>query len=346
MSYIGSFELDDTVLLVVNTHDPTTGSAANASGNPSFRIYHYNENIELLTSGTLTQIDASNTTGFYGTTFSTSSESFIDGGKYVIRIQATVGGVTSVTIKYFQVRARVGLGLGAITNGAFASNAISDSKIASGAITSAKFASGAITSSVLAANAITSTTIANNAITSAKLATDCITSDELATSAINEIRNAITGGSYNLNTDSNGRIRVVSGTGAGEIALSSGAVNVANNNDKFGYRLSSDLDVYHADLQLTIDDVNGRDEYTIIWYRNGQLLTEELSSPKLTVVNRSDGSNLITNVSMSQIGSEYAYKYDESSNRIQRGEAYLAVVSFTYNSEDTKTFLKVITRDA
>jgi hypothetical protein len=48
----------------------------------------------------------------------------------------------------------------------------------------------------------------------------------LDTAAINSIRDAITGGAYALDTDANGRVRVVSGTAAGEIDLSSGAVTV------------------------------------------------------------------------------------------------------------------------
>ncbi len=48
----------------------------------------------------------------------------------------------------------------------------------------------------------------------------------LDTAAINSIRDAITGGAYALDTDTNGRVRVVSGTGAGEIDLDTGAVTV------------------------------------------------------------------------------------------------------------------------
>lgn len=43
--------------------------------------------------------------------------------------------------------------------------------------------------------------------------------------AANEIRDAVTGGAWSLDTDSNGRIRVVSGVGAGEISLSSGLID-------------------------------------------------------------------------------------------------------------------------
>jgi hypothetical protein len=47
---------------------------------------------------------------------------------------------------------------------------------------------------------------------------------ESGANPINTIRNAVTGGAYALSTDANGRMRVVDGTGAGEIDLLSGYV--------------------------------------------------------------------------------------------------------------------------
>lgn len=51
-----------------------------------------------------------------------------------------------------------------------------------------------------------------------------LTSTGLATNAVQEIRDAITGGAYALSTDANGRIRIVDGTGAGELDTLSGTV--------------------------------------------------------------------------------------------------------------------------
>jgi len=69
--------------------------------------------------------------------------------------------------------------------------------------------------------------LGTGAITAASIATDAIDADALATDAVNEIRNAITGGAYDLDTDANGRIRVVDGTAAGEINTASGVVQAA-----------------------------------------------------------------------------------------------------------------------
>ncbi len=68
--------------------------------------------------------------------------------------------------------------------------------------------------------------MAGSVVTAAAIDTDAITSAELATSAVNEIRDAVTGGAYALDTDANGRVRVVDGTGAGEIDTASGRVQV------------------------------------------------------------------------------------------------------------------------
>lgn len=66
--------------------------------------------------------------------------------------------------------------------------------------------------------------LASGIITAAKFAADAIDSSALATSAVQEIRNAITGGAYSLDTDSNGAMRIVDGTGAREIDTASGAI--------------------------------------------------------------------------------------------------------------------------
>jgi hypothetical protein len=55
-----------------------------------------------------------------------------------------------------------------------------------------------------------------------------ITADSLKSDAITAIRDAISGGAYALDTDANGRIRIVVGAGEGELDTSSGKVLLAN----------------------------------------------------------------------------------------------------------------------
>jgi hypothetical protein len=65
----------------------------------------------------------------------------------------------------------------------------------------------------------------------------------------NEIRNAITGGAYALDTDANGRIRVVDGTGAGEINTLSGAIVQV---DQLGTQAKADVNAEMVDC-LNVD---------------------------------------------------------------------------------------------
>jgi hypothetical protein len=72
----------------------------------------------------------------------------------------------------------------------------------------------------------TATALGSGAVSAAAVATDAIDADALATGGVQEIRDAITGGAYALDTDASGRVRVVDGTGAGEIDTASGRVQV------------------------------------------------------------------------------------------------------------------------
>jgi anti-sigma28 factor (negative regulator of flagellin synthesis) len=90
---------------------------------------------------------------------------------------------------------------------------------------------------------ITNALTASNASNSVNLGTDAIGSTQLATSGVQEIRNAITGGAYALDTDANGAIRIVDGTGSREINTNGGAIAlvdlVTDITTKTGYRLSA-----------------------------------------------------------------------------------------------------------
>ena len=115
--------------------------------------------------------------------------------------------------------------------------------------------------------------------------------------------------------------------------------------DKTGYTLAASEDVYHANIQLTLDGANSRDEYTVTWFKNGSRVSSGITSPLVQVVNRSDGTDLVASASMTQIGSTGSYKYDEGTNRLTNGEAALVIVSATIDS-GTRSFSKILGRDA
>jgi hypothetical protein len=107
---------------------------------------------------------------------------------------------------------------------AWGSGAITAASIATGAIDADAIADNAIDAGAIASDAITAAKIATGAITAAKFAAGAIDAAALATDAAQEIRNSITGGAYALDTDANGRIRIVDGTAAGEINTNAGAI--------------------------------------------------------------------------------------------------------------------------
>lgn len=94
-----------------------------------------------------------------------------------------------------------------------------------------------------------------DAPTHTELTAELATADDATLAAIaalptsTAIRNAITGGAYALDTDSNGRIRIVDGTAAGELDTSSGLVSVVASSVRSAVGLASaNLDTQFGDL--------------------------------------------------------------------------------------------------
>lgn len=110
--------------------------------------------------------------------------------------------------------------------------------------------------------------------------------------------------------------------------------------------LTSAEDVYHADICLTVDSSNSKDEWTVTWFKNGIRQTSGITSPTLQVVKRADGSDLIAASSMTQIGSTGSYKLDATTtSRTTAGESVLAVAAATINSS-SRSFSRNISRDS
>lgn len=109
--------------------------------------------------------------------------------------------------------------------------------------------------------------------------------------------------------------------------------------------LSSDLDVYHADVQFTRDQTNTQDEYTVTWFSNGVRQTT-VTSGTIQVIKRTDGTDLIASTAMTQIGSSGSWKYDATgAARLTVGEAALCVVTATI-SAGVRTFSRLVGRDS
>ena len=84
------------------------------------------------------------------------------------------------------------------------------------------------------------------------------------------------------------------------------------------------MDVYHADIQFNKDT---DDEYTVTWFKNATRITTGITSPTIQVIKRSDGTDLITSTSMTEIGTTESFKYNEATNKQISGESYLVICS-------------------
>lgn len=115
----------------------------------------------------------------------------------------------------------------------------------------------------------------------------------------------------------------------------------------------TDTPIYHADIDLSVDEANTRDEWTITWFMDGIRLTSGLTLIKLQAIKRVDGTNLINDRTMTQIASSGSYKYDatttsgsgSSNERITAGESVLLVAKATIDGA-ARTFARVISRDS
>lgn len=104
-------------------------------------------------------------------------------------------------------------------------------------------------------------------------------------------------------------------------------------------------DVYPADIQFTRNLNTEIDEYTVVWYRNGAVVTSGITSPTIMVTKRSDGTSLVAETAMTQIGSTGSYKYDEAEDFVVAGRAYLVTATAVINGSE-RVWVKVIGRDS
>lgn len=150
-------------------------------------------------------------------------------------------------------------------------------------------------------------------------------------------------------------VRVVASSGNGftsgsnvSLVITTGTVN---GESVVGYEVGSFsienrlADLYHADIQFTRDQGNTQDEWTVTWFKNGVRVTSGITSPTIQVVKRVDGTDLVSSVAMTQVGSTGSYKYDETTNRVTLGEAVLAIASATIDGS-TRSFTRLIGRDS
>ena len=90
-----------------------------------------------------------------------------------------------------------------------------------------------------------------------------------------------------------------------------------------------DADIYTAKVWLYDDDANSYDRYNVVWYKNGVPVTSGITTPLIQVIKSSDGADLVASVAMTQSASTGLYYYNEATNRITSGAAYVIKVTAT-----------------
>lgn len=249
--------------------------------------------------------------------------------------------------------------------------------IASGGITAASLASSTITAAKFAANAIDANALATDAIDEIVLAVQgnlfidggiIGATNTLTTATINGLLTSTFDDTYNgqiirivsPGTARDGQTRTIVGyVGSTQIVTVSPGFNaVPTSGDIYAIypsapgQLTSEANtaivdaipaLYHADIALT--KASSTDEYTATWFKNGVRVTSGITSPTVQVVKRSDGADLVASTSMTQIGTTGSYKYDEGTNRMVAGEAYIALATASIDAS-TRSFSRVIGRDS
>ncbi len=105
--YLGSWTIDDYVTFPCNTHDPSTGAAADADSVPTYRVYEDETGTPILT-GSMALLDAANTVGFYSERIQLTAGNGLEKGKsYTIYVSATVNSVVGTMSHCLQIEAEV-----------------------------------------------------------------------------------------------------------------------------------------------------------------------------------------------------------------------------------------------
>lgn len=199
---------------------------------------------------------------------------------------------------------------GSITAASIAADAITAGKIADGAIDAATFAAGAINAAATNAdflaeiNAEVDTALADyDAPTLAELdtRTDAIEADT------QDIQSRLPAALVS------GRIKAI------VEAFATGVIDPA--------AMAASMDSYTTRSWLGRQGSTA-DKYIVQWFKNGQLITSGITVPLIRVF-EDDGTDLIAETAMTEIGSEQCFKFIESTNKLAAGEVYMMAVKAT-----------------
>jgi hypothetical protein len=134
--------------------------------------------------------------------------------------------------------------------------------------------------------------------------------------------------------------------GTGDVAGAVWDKPIASHIVSGSFGLKTQETIYAAKVLLFDDNANLADHYVVSWFANNAVLSSGITSPTIQVVKVSDGTDLIAEAAMTQIGAIGRYKYDASgSERITSGAAYLVIVKATIDGS-VRTWDQPIGRDS
>lgn len=248
MSYLGDFAEDAMLYFTWDTSDGDGASVTRAT-NGAIWVYKDDADGTEVQTGITDTEDFDTLTGIHMCKIDLNSAAFYATGAdyHVILKAATIDGQTvNATLATFSIENRFMRG----TDSAATASALTTHATALGVVdgnvddiladtadlqgnqgawaTATGFAtSDALTTHATALGVVdgnVDSILADTGTTGVKIATDALDAAALKADAVTEIRNAITGGAYALDTDGSGRVRVVAGTAAGELSFSSGVI--------------------------------------------------------------------------------------------------------------------------
>jgi len=108
---------------------------------------------------------------------------------------------------------------------------------------------------------------------------------------------------------------------------------------------AADTAKYQARMDLRDDNGGTADRYVAVWHKNSTAIFTGITSPTIQVIKVADGTDLIAETAMTQIGTSGMYRYVESTNRIVNGVGYIAIFKATIESA-TRTVAVPFGRDS
>ncbi|MBM3473268.1 MAG: hypothetical protein FJX75_08385 [Armatimonadetes bacterium] len=156
--------------------------------------------------------------------------------------------------------------------------------------------------------------------------------------------NVIMRGLCSLTDNSGGKVTITRGSGMTISTDADGRAYLAD--EAIGAdQLDSSMDTYQAKVWFIDDDEGSNDRYVVAWFRNSQPITSGITSPTIHVIKAADGTDLVGETAMAEVGSTGLYRYSEGTNRVASGAAYFARATATIDSV-TRTWYQPIGRDS